>query len=339
MRVKIGSSLALVTLLGLVVHSGEARADFAQCTAPLSACTATSGGCCNLTVTPASPGGDKPILIAMDRCHAPIGSSTLAPPGTGAPRVETALSTIQRVGSAVLVTMPAAHPWNNGTILRIASTGNSALHGTFKIKTGNNCSIGSSDGSCTNTQFEYSTTSSGAIGPLAGGIVLSYNPGNGWCVESPGTDSVRIGGNAADNGMLRAYGLVYRLMQRGIPVYWLVNPTKSMIALSSSENASGQSYQATDVDMWVLTSDLSSPPTAAASLTSCGSGCTQPVHRLKSADLTAYADSYRYKEFPVRGGAFLIAAENRATFNDFWLLQGAYSTLSATKYDFKSGGS
>jgi hypothetical protein len=339
MRVKIGSSLALVTLLGLVVHSGEARADFAQCSTPLSACTATSSGCCNMTVTSATAGGDKPILIAMDRCHAPLGSGTLGPPGSGAPRVETALSTIQRVGSAVLVTMPASHSWSNGTILRIASTSNSALHGTFKIKTGTNCTIGSSGGSCTNAQFEYSTTSSGAIGPLAGGLVLSYSGGQGWCVESPGSDSARIGGSTADNGMLRTYGLVYRLMQQGIPVYWLVNPTKSIIALNDGQNAASQSYLASDVDLWVLTNDLSAPPTSGVALTACGAGCTQPVHRLRSSDLLPFNDSYRYKELPLRGGAFLIAAEDRAKFNAFWKRTGAYSSLSATKYNWTSGAS
>ena len=78
---------------------------------------------------------------------------------------------------------------------------------------------------------------------------------------------------------------------------------------------------------------------AAAALTSCTGTCTQPVHRLKAADLTPYMDSYRYKQLPVRGGAFLIAAENRAAFNDFWNRAGAYASLSATKYNWTSGAS
>ena len=42
--------------------------------------------------------------------------------------------------------------------------------------------------------------------------------------------------------MLRAYGLVYRLMQRAIPVYWLVNPTKATLALNAARTPSSQSY-------------------------------------------------------------------------------------------------
>jgi hypothetical protein len=332
MRVKFGSQLALAVLLAFVARPHEARADFAQCTNPLSACTATSSGCCKLTMT-ATSGGYQPLLIATDRCHQPIGTGTLAPPGSGAPRREFSISWSRSgttVTALVTPTITGTPTPASGEVVKILGTGATNLNGSFTTV---NC------GGCAANAVRFNITDTTGVPPSGTtGQLLSYNPGNGWCVESPGTDSTRIGGNAADNGMLRAYGLVYRLMQRGIPVYWMVNPSKDTIALKDSENAGAQSYRASDVDLWVLTSDLTSPPTASVGLTACGVGCTQPVHRLKSADLTKYTDSYRYKQFPVRGGAFMIAAENRAAFNDFWRRQGAYSTLSATKYDWVTSG-
>jgi hypothetical protein len=332
MRVKFGSHLALVLLLAVVVQPHEARADFAQCTNPLAACTATSSGCCKLSVT-ATSGGYKPLLIAMDRCHQPIGTGTLGPPGAGAPRREFTWSWT-RSGSTVTATVTPSVTGTptpaSGEIVKVIGSGATNLNGSFTVV---NC------GGCATNVVRFNLNDTTGV-PANGttGNLLSYNPGNAWCVESPGTDSTRIGGNASDNGMLRAYGLVYRLMQRGIPVYWLVNPSKDTIALKDSENAGAQSYRATDVDVWVLSSDLTAPPTPAVGLTSCTTGCTQPVHRLKSTDLTAFSDSYRYKQFPVRGGAFMIAAENRAAFNDFWLRQGVYSTLDATKYAWSTSG-
>ena len=35
-----------------------------------------------------------------------------------------------------------------------------------------------------------------------------------------------IGASGQDNGMLRAYGLVYRLLQGGVPVHWAIDPAK-----------------------------------------------------------------------------------------------------------------
>lgn len=324
MRARTGSRIILVALLGLVASTHESRADFAQCTNPLPDCTTTSTGCCKQTFP--SSGGKNPLIIAMDRCHQPYGTSTEGPPGSGAPRKEFSISTISRAGSTVTVVTTAAHGAVTGDVVKISGTGNSALNGTFQLSSGSG------------STFTYSTASSGAISAISAGKVLTHNKGNGWCVESPGSSSTRIGGNATDDGMYRTYGLVYRLMQRGIPVYWLVNPSKSPVALKASENLSAQSYLASDVDLWVLTGDLSSPPGSATGLASCGSGCTQPVHRLDSTTLAPYSDSYQYKQFPVRGGAFLIAAEDRAKFDDFWRRQGAYSTLDATKYNWANSG-
>ncbi|HSD88549.1 MAG TPA: hypothetical protein VLB44_13570 [Kofleriaceae bacterium] len=329
MRAKLGSRFILVLVAGLLASESESRADFASCTNPLSACTATTSSCCVGTF--GVSGTNNPLIITMDRCHQPLGTGTLGPPGAGAPRKEWVISSISRAGSTVTVTTSANHGIGTGETVRVVGTGNSALNGSFTVTSG--CAA------CTTLQ--YSTTTSGNIAASAppNGRVLSFNTGNGWCVEAPGTDATRIGGSTADSGMLRGYGLVYRLMQRGIPVYWLVNPSKSPVALTASQNASSQTYLASDVDFWVLTSDLTDPPTSAAGLAACGVGCTQPVHRLKIADLSKYTDSYRYKEFPVRGGAFLIAAENRAAFNDFWLHTGAYASLAGqTKYDWSTSG-
>src|SRR6185436_1157479 len=49
--------------------------------------------------------------------------------------------------------------------------------------------------------------------PTTMGPVTSTS-GPKWCAD-PST--------ASSNGMMFAYGLVYRLMQKGVPVYWLVN--------------------------------------------------------------------------------------------------------------------
>src|SRR5262245_46780990 len=46
-----------------------------------------------------------------------------------------------------------------------------------------------------------------------------------------GTGSLIIpmdtGTSGQDDGMLRAYGLVYDLLRHGVPVYWAINPAKS----------------------------------------------------------------------------------------------------------------
>lgn len=128
-----------------------------------------------------------------------------------------------------------------------------------------------------------------------------------WCADS---------GTGFDEGMYQAYGLVYRLMQAGIPVYWTINPTKDPVALTNDQNASTQTYIASDIDFWVLSAgDV--PVTGTNSLTSCSGSCTPPVLRLNSS-LTATSGSYTKREFPVRGGGFVIAGEDRAAFNAFW---------------------
>ncbi len=146
-----------------------------------------------------------------------------------------------------------------------------------------------------------------------------------WCNDSP---------SSADDGIFEAYGLIYRLMQNGIPVYWVINPTKDPPALTNSQDLNSQTYIASDIDFWVLSSGASQLETG-DSMSSCNGGCTPPVRRLNSGTLSPISNSYGSKEFPVRGGAFVIAAEDRPAFNDFWKRQGAYSGFSGdSHYDF-----
>jgi hypothetical protein len=159
---------------------------------------------------------------------------------------------------------------------------------------------------------------SGKYGAPSGGTAAPT-----WCSD-PGT--------SADNGMYEAYGLVYRLMQRGIKVYWLINPTKDVPALTINENASSQTYIARDVDFWVLAAGATPPSPSTALANSCTGACVPPVLRLNPTTLAPVAGSYTSKRFPVRGGAFVIAAEDRPAFNEFWKHTGAFSSLAGNSY-------
>ncbi|MGE0871663.1 MAG: hypothetical protein AB7P03_24100 [Kofleriaceae bacterium] len=151
------------------------------------------------------------------------------------------------------------------------------------------------------------------------------NLGQGWCQNPIGS---------ADDGVFQVYGLVYRLMQKGIPVYWIVNPTKDPARLTPYQNATSQEYIATDVDLWVLGGGATGAPTESTALTSCPSAtCTQPIYRLDSTTLAPVANSYQYQEMPLRGGAFVIAPADRARFDAFWKKTGEFSGLAA-KYTF-----
>lgn len=163
--------------------------------------------------------------------------------------------------------------------------------------------------------------------PMASGGTLSPPDSSSpkWCTGSP---------SGFDDGIFEAYGLVYRLMQNGIPVYWVINPTKDPPALTASQNKNSQTYIPSDIDFWVLSSGATALQSG-DSMNSCGSGCTPPVLRLSSSTLSPISGSYSDQEFPVRGGAFVIAAEDRAAFNDLWKRQGAYSSFASdAHYDF-----
>jgi hypothetical protein len=152
------------------------------------------------------------------------------------------------------------------------------------------------------------------------GIPGSGPPGaNGaWCVDSPAANA---------HGMFYAYGLVYRLMQNGIPVHWVINPTKDPGSQMAYQAAGAQTYIASDIDFWVLSASTP-PPAAPSPLTALGAA-TSPIKRL-DANLNVAA-TYSRKEFPVRGSAFLIAPQYRAAFEKFWNKQAPYSALSTTR--------
>lgn len=165
----------------------------------------------------------------------------------------------------------------------------------------------------------------GADGPPGGSTGDSNAPN--WCADPPGTDV---------NSMFFVYGLVYRLMQRGIPVYWLVNSTKAPTTIVGF--GSGGAEATTDVDFWVL-APSTNPPAPTAPLTSnAGTAIMQLLTTNVSLQLVA-GTNYSKKEFPVRGGAFLIASEDRAAFDTFWAARrgGAdCGTSGLDCYDFRS---
>ena len=157
-----------------------------------------------------------------------------------------------------------------------------------------------------------------------------------WCADNPGTES---------NAMNRAYGLVYRLMQNNIPVYWIVNPTKAastnIVNNNNTTPATTPDARTKDVDFWVL-SATGSTPTPTGALTALVG--TTPVRQiLLNNPGTATAafipgTNYSKNEFPVRGGAFLIAPDDRAAFDAFHATQlGRVScgTTGRDCYDFR----
>ncbi len=158
-------------------------------------------------------------------------------------------------------------------------------------------------------------------------------PGAGapmWCRDSPAGTS---------NGMMFAYGLIYRLMQVGVPVYWAVNPTKHASGPMAIGAASDHTYVEDDIDMWILHSSQTRAniPTGVGALNACTSSCVGPVSLLD--DNLAVASTYQYKEFPLRGSVFLIAGTDtdadgiadRTEFNSFWQNYGDGSPASGVK--------
>ncbi|MCE9574276.1 MAG: hypothetical protein K8W52_14105 [Deltaproteobacteria bacterium] len=100
-----------------------------------------------------------------------------------------------------------------------------------------------------------------------------------------------------DNGLYHTYGLVYRLMQQGIPVHWLINPTKDAPALTINQNANSQTYIARDIDFWVLNPTTATPPAGTSALTACNGSCVDPVRRLNASTLAPISDTYNATAF------------------------------------------
>ena len=155
--------------------------------------------------------------------------------------------------------------------------------------------------------------------------------------DSPAWCGAKSPALSADQGMIHAYGLVYRLMQQGIPVYWIINPTKDPPHLTDAENASAQTYTERDVDLWVLSPGTAAPTPRGSALVPCGVGCTDPVRRLNPATMLPINDSYNFTTFPVRGSAWVIAPEDRARFDAFVKRTGEFAGLAGNvNYDFSA---
>jgi len=179
----------------------------------------------------------------------------------------------------------------------------------------------------------HQTSGTGSLG--APGLTYPDNSGNGWCGDKVG--STNAGGSTADNGMFEAYGMVYRLMQQGINVHWVINPYKTPPKLTAAQNASTQQYITTDVDFWILDAATAAPPGPTTNLTACVSpACTGPVKRLSvSAGWAPKTGSYQFHQFPVRGSAFIIAPEDSAKVLQFIKRTGTYSGLASdSNYDW-----
>jgi len=167
--------------------------------------------------------------------------------------------------------------------------------------------------------------------PLSGNKYSPPTQAAAWCAN-PGIE------DSANPGMLYAYGLVYRLMQAGIPVYWVINPTKDPQALDENQsNLTNQTYTDRDIDMWILSPDDTDgqAPKLGDSLTSLAIGETPPVKRL-NADLSV-AEDYSKSEFPIRGSAWVIAANDRARFDEFFTNTGEFAAHAGNSYyDFST---
>jgi hypothetical protein len=156
-----------------------------------------------------------------------------------------------------------------------------------------------------------------------------------WCHQGTATAQSTsaptwCGTRVGSDGMMVTYGLIYRVVQAGIKVYWAINPSKFPTALGSSSSVE----IAQDLDLWILDSSVSGPPGSNKALSSAAAA-TSPVVKMRggfiAADFghdTAYGSAgyYPYKEFPIRGSAFFISATDRASFNKFVNRQSPYSS-------------
>jgi len=149
-----------------------------------------------------------------------------------------------------------------------------------------------------------------------------------FCADPNSTKDSR----STDTGLIKAYGLAFRLMQAGIPVYWIVNPTK---APPKNKKGAEDSYTSNDIDFWILSPGTTSPPTS-GTLAACDAGCTDPVKLLNKSTLAPIADTYNRTAFPLRG-AFVIAAQDRTNFDKFWKKQAPFTGfIGNTNYDFST---
>lgn len=140
-----------------------------------------------------------------------------------------------------------------------------------------------------------------------------------WCSGSPSPNV---------NAQNYAYGLVYRLMQNKVPVYWIVNPTKA--PSTNGITATSVAASTKDVDFWVTTA-AATPPSPSASLTGAGGQVRRlTVNNVGLASLSyTTAATYARDQFSVRGGAFVIAPEDRTLFDNFMKTQAGRSSCGS----------
>src|SRR5262249_24916869 len=121
-----------------------------------------------------------------------------------------------------------------------------------------------------------------------------------WCRKP--TDAGQI---------FKVYGLLYRMMQVGIPAYWIVNASKDPPALGCTTPGSCRQI-ATDVDMWIMDAAATTPPGATTDLTSPSATTFIKHWTLSSSGAFAVDSTWSYdrKQFPIRGGAFVISAQD-----------------------------
>jgi len=140
-----------------------------------------------------------------------------------------------------------------------------------------------------------------------------------WCRKP--TDAGQI---------FKVYGLVYRMMQAGIPSYWIINPSKDPPAVGCTLPGSCRQI-ATDVDMWIMDAAATTPPGATTDL-SGSPASTFIKHWTLTSTGTFAADTawtYDKKQFPLRSSAFMISAQDRANFNKFVRRQAPYANWAA----------
>ncbi len=182
------------------------------------------------------------------------------------------------------------------------------------------CDTRSGIGSCCRRQFSAGSV----IIPMDRCHQLGSAPGNtvnNWCVNPSSGNGDHI------------YGLVYRLMQQGIPVYWVINPSKL-----PTDNVTANK---TDIDFWAIGAGCTVDPRTlnAAMPAANGTTCKAPVLKLNTATspstLSTIAGSYTGAAIPFRSGAFVIDYNDRARFNQYWARQGPFAALTSPAHDFR----
>jgi hypothetical protein len=130
--------------------------------------------------------------------------------------------------------------------------------------------------------------------------------------------------------IFKVYGLMYRLMQAGIPAYWVINPSKDPPAVGCT-NPGACRQIATDVDMWIMDAAATTPPSATIDLSASPTSLFIKHWTLGSTGVFA-ADAWTYdkKQFPLRSSAFVISAQDRAKFNQFVRRQAPYDKWAAS---------